>query len=142
MGYPTHKPLFAYANEFTNSQKSKDPMVFKHGDMWIMYFRMIQDDKILVVGYSKSKGIVNWEGPEICFDKNTENPGNESPFIVKRIDYFNLTISARPTWPHEGKDFFRSKSPFLWKSTDLVKRINPWHIAEIKRDFDGKWYYS
>ena len=40
------------------------------------------------------------------------------------------------------KIFFRSKSPFLWKTTDLVKSINPWHAAEIVRDFDGKWYYS
>ena len=140
--HPSDEPLFAYSNEFTDNQKNKDPMVFKHGDTWIMYFSMLKDDKHWVVGYSTSKDLINWEGPKICFDENTENPGVESPFVVKRGKYYYLTLSARPTWPHGGQDFFRSKSPFLWETKDLVKRINPWHAAEIMRDFDGKWYYS
>ena len=103
---------------------------------------MLKDDKQWVVGYSTSRDLTQWEGPKICFDENTENPGVESPFVVKRGDYYYLTLSARPTWPHGGQDIFRSKSPFLWKPTDLVKRINPWHAAEIVRDLDGKWYFS
>ena len=140
--HPSEAPLFAYANEFTDNQKNKDPMVFRHEDQWIMYFSMLKDDKHWVVGYSTSNDLVNWEGPKICFDEDTENPGVESPFVVKRGEYYYLTLSARPTWPHGGQDFFRSKTPFLWKSSDLVKRVNPWHAAEIVRDFDGKWYLS
>lgn len=140
--HPTDEPLFAYSNEITNNQKNKDPMVFKHGDIWIMYFSMLKDDKHWVVGYSTSKDLINWEGPKICFDEHTENPGVESPFVVKRGEYYYLTLSARPTWPYGGQDIFKSKSPFLWQTSDLVKRINPWHAAEIMRDLDGKWYYS
>ena len=140
--HPSNEPLFAYSNEFTNNQKNKDPMVFKHRNTWIMYFSMLKDAKNWVVGYSTSKDLINWEGPKICFDEHTEIPGVESPFVVKRGNYYYLTLSARPTWPHGGQDFFRSKSPFLWEATDLVKRINPWHAAEIIRDIDGKWFYS
>ncbi|MEX0316246.1 MAG: family 43 glycosylhydrolase [Allomuricauda sp.] len=139
--HPLDEPLFAYANEFTENQKNKDPMVFKHGDIWIMYFSMLKDDKHWVVGYSTSKDLVHWEGPKICFDEHTESPGVESPFVVKRGEYYYLTLSARP-WPHGAQEFFRSKSPFLWKISDHVKRIDPWHAAEIIRDLDGKWYLS
>ncbi|WP_076547712.1 family 43 glycosylhydrolase [Maribacter ulvicola] len=140
--HPQDEPLFAYANEYTDNQKNKDPMVFKNGNQWIMYFSMLKDDKHWVVGYSTSNDLIHWDGPKICFDEQTENPGVESPFVVQRGEYYYLTLSARPTWPHGGQDIFRSKSPFSWKTTDLVKRINPWHAAEIVRDLDGKWYYS
>ena len=104
--HPSDEPLFAYANEFTDNQKNKDPMVFRGKDQWIMYFSMLKDDKHWVVGYSTSKDLINWEGPNICFDEHTEIPNVESPFVVKRGEYYYLTLSARPTWPHGGQDFF------------------------------------
>ncbi|NND07258.1 MAG: hypothetical protein HKN87_12840 [Saprospiraceae bacterium] len=57
--------------------------------------------------------------------------------MVKRGEYYYLFISARP-WPNGGEDVFRSKTPYLWKTMDLVKRIDPWHALEVVRDLDGK----
>ncbi len=139
--HPSTEPLFAYANDANPNLKNKDPMVFRHEDQWIMYYSMMKDDKHWVVGYSTSKDLVNWDGPKICFDEHTESPGVESPFVVKRGDYYYLTLSARP-WPHGAQEFFRSKSPFKWKVSDKVKSIFPWHAAEVVRDLDGKWYLS
>lgn len=135
------EPLFAFSNEFTNNMKNKDPMVFRHEGEWIMYYSMMKDDKHWVVGYSTSRDLLNWSDPKICFDEHTEEPGVESPFVVKRKNYFYLFLSARP-WPHGAEEVFRSESPYFWKSKDLVKSINPWHAAEVVQDLDGKWYIS
>lgn len=139
----SEEPLFAYSNEFSENLKNKDPMVFwdEVNKQWIMYFSMMKDDKHWVVGYSTSKSLTSWEGPKICFDEHTEEPNVESPFVVKRGKYYYMFLSARP-WPHGAEEVFRSESPFLWESEDLVKSINPWHAAEIIQDLDGKWYLS
>ncbi len=139
----SEEPLFAYSNEFSKNQKNKDPMVFcdEVNKQWIMYFSMMKDDKHWVVAYSTSNDLVNWEGPKICFDEHTEEPNVESPFVVRRGKYYYLFLSARP-WPHGAEEVFRSESPFLWETNDLVKRINPWHAAEVIQDLDGKWYLS
>jgi len=139
--HPSDKPLFAFSNEYTDNMKNKDPMVFRDKDQWIMYYSMLKDAKHWVVGYSISENLIDWSEPKICFDENTESPGVESPFVVKRGDYYYLTLSARP-WPYGGQDFFRSKNPLLWKPSNLVKRIFPWHAAEIVRDLDGQWYFT
>jgi len=137
------EPLFAYANAHTVNQKNKDPMVFwnESNKQWIMYFSMMKDDKHWVVGYSTSTDLVNWNGPKICFDEHTEEPNVESPFVVKRGDFYYLFLSARP-WPHGAEEVFKSKSPLRWESKDIVKSINPWHAAEVVQDLDGKWYLS
>ncbi len=139
----SEEPLFAYSNEYTENQKNKDPMVFwdELRKQWIMYFSMMKDDKHWVVGYSVSTDLVNWKGRKICFDEQTEEPGVESPFVVKRGDFYYLFLSARP-WPHGAEEVFRSETSFLWESEDLVKSINPWHAAEVVQNLDGKWYLS
>ncbi len=139
--YPSEDPIFALMNEHTDNMKNKDPMVFKHQDKWVMYYSMMKDDKHWVVGYSTSTDLLNWSEPGICFDEHTEEPGVESPFVVKRGKYFYLFLSARP-WPHGAEEIFRSEDPFLWESKDLVKSINPWHAAELVQDLDGKWYIT
>ncbi|WP_217447623.1 family 43 glycosylhydrolase [Maribellus comscasis] len=139
----SEKPVLALKNELTENMKNKDPMVFRDeaNKQWIMYYSMMKDDKHWVVGYSTSDNLNNWSDPKICFDENTDMPGVESPFVVKRGEYYYLFLSARP-WPVGGEDIFRSKSPFLWKIKDLVRRINPWHAAEVIQDLDGQWYLT
>ncbi|MCL3779054.1 hypothetical protein EMN47_01525 [Prolixibacteraceae bacterium JC049] len=137
----SEKPLFAFKNEFTNNMKNKDPMVYRHNDEWIMYYSMMKDAKHWVVGYSTSKDLLSWSDPKICFDENTESPGVESPFVVKRGKYYYMFLSARP-WPHGAEEIFISESPYHWEAKDLVKSINPWHAAEVVQDFDGQWYLS
>ena len=136
-------PVLALSNEYSDNLKNKDPMVFRDEvkKQWIMYYSMMKDDKHWVVGYSTSNDLDNWLKPQTCFDENTESPGVESPFVVKYGDYYYLFLSARP-WPIGGEDIFRSKSPYSWDAEDLVKRIDPWHAAEVVRDLNGKWYLT
>jgi beta-xylosidase len=137
------EPVLALSNEHNDNLKNKDPMVFRDDKkkQWIMYYSMMKDDRHWVVGYSTSYDLNNWSEPQICFDEHTESPGVESPFVVKRGDYYFLFLSARP-WPFGGEDIFRSKSPYSWHTDDLVKRIDPWHAAEVVRDLDRKWYIT
>ncbi len=139
--HPSTEPLFAFSNEFTDNMKNKDPMVFRDKDQWIMYYSMLKDDKHWVVGYSTSKDLVNWSEPQICFDEYTEEPSVESPFVVKRGKFYYLFLSARP-WPIGGEEIFVSESPYFWNPENKVKRIDPWHAAEVVRDLDGKWYLT
>lgn len=137
------EPVLALCNEYNSNLKNKDPMVFRDDEkkQWVMYYSMMKDDKHWVVGYSTSADLNNWSEPNICFDENTESPGVESPFVAKHGSYYYLFLSARP-WPIGGEDIFRSKSPYLWTPDNLVKRIDPWHAAEVVRDLDGKWYLT
>ena len=139
--HPTDKPLFAFSNKYTKNMKNKDPMVFEYNGTWIMYYSMMKDAKRWVVGYSKSKDLINWSKPQICFDENTSEPNVESPFVVKRKDKFYLFLSARP-WPYGAEEIFVSDNPYKWNAKNLVKSINPWHAAEVVQDLDGKWYLS
>lgn len=140
----SEEPLFAWSSEDNPNLKNKDPMVFWDdvNEQWIMYVTMMKDAKHWVVGYTTSNDLLNWSDYKICFDEHTESPGVESPFVVKRGDYYYLTLSARNTWPHGAQEFFKSKSPFKWEVKDLVKSIFPWHAAEIIQDHDGQWYLS
>lgn len=139
--HPSSEPLLALTNEHSDNMKNKDPMIFRDRDQWIMYYSMMKDESRWVVGYSTSEDLINWSDPNICFDENTESPGVESPFVIRRGEYYYLFLSARP-WPIGGEDVFRSKTPYLWKTTDQVKRIDPWHAAEVVRELNGKWYLT
>lgn len=136
-------PVLASANEYNKNLKNKDPMVFRNEEkkQWVMYCSMMKDDIHWVVGYSTSSDLYNWSEPQICFDENTDSPGVESPFVVKYGDYYYLFLSARP-WPRGGEEIFRSLSPYAWNAKDIVKRIDPWHAAEVVRDLNGDWYLS
>lgn len=139
--HPDSNPLLALKTEDGVNMKNKDPMVLSDGGRWIMYYSMMKDEKHWVVGYSTSADLVNWSGPETCFDENTESPGVESPFVVRRAGDYYLFLSSRP-WPAGGVDIFVSHSPVSWKVADLAKRIDPWHAPEVVRDLDGQWYLT
>jgi hypothetical protein len=136
-------PILALSNKLNENLKNKDPMVFRDEErnQWIMYYSMMKDATHWVVGYSISSDLVTWSETRICFDENSESPGVESPFVVKYKEYYYLFLSARP-WPVGGEDIFRSESPFNWNATSLVKRIDPWHAAEVIRDLKGNWYLT
>ena len=137
------KPVLALSNDSNPNLKNKDPMVFRDeaGKQWIMYYSMMKDAKHWVVGYSTSTDLYTWSVPKICFDEHTESPGVESPFVVKHKDFYYLFLSARP-WPVGGEDIFRSTSPYRWSTNDLVKRIDPWHAAEVVYDLDGQCFLT
>jgi len=134
------KLILASRTRSGTDAKNKDPMVLKDRNQWIMYFSMMKDSTKWVVGYSTSSDLKKWSKPQICFDENTSMPRVESPFVVKRGDYYYIFISARP-WPYGYMEVFRSSSPYSWKITDKVKWMD-WHAPEIIRDTDGMWYIT
>ncbi len=148
-------PVLARKNADGSDGKNKDPMILRDGDQWIMYYSAVKKRQggqdYWVVGASTSRDLVNWSEMTIVFDENLPNdPGVESPFVVKRGKDYYLFLSARP-WHggnHDGGvDVFRSRSPFSWNPvTDHVRRFprdpDKAHAPEIVRDLDGKWYMT
>jgi hypothetical protein len=134
------KLAFALSNEATDDQKNKDPMVLRDKGKWIMYFSMMKDKTKWVVGHSISNDLLSWGKPQICFDDDSADPGVESPFVVRRGDYYYLFLASRP-WLSGKTEIFRSKSAHAWKTADKLKSMN-WQVPEIIRDLDGKWYIT
>ena len=139
----TDEPLFAWKSDVCPNMKNKDPMVFwdEEKEQWVIYVSMLKDATHWVVGYATSTDLRNWSEPEICFDENTTMPSVESPFVVKRGEWYYMLLSARP-WPYGAEEIFKSKTPYHWEVTDLVASFKPWHAAEVIQDLDGKWYLS
>jgi beta-fructofuranosidase len=148
-------PVLARVNNDGSDGKNKDPMVLKVGDQWVMYQSMVKkrenDEDYWCVGYSTSDDLKTWNEARICFDEDKPNdPGVESPFVVKRGEFFYLFLSARP-WhggSHDGGvDVFRSESPYHWNpETDQVQRFSREetgaHAPEIIQDHNGNWYMT
>ena len=134
------KLVFALRTPSGTDAKNKDPMILKDKNRWIMYFSIMKDSIKWAIGYSTSFDLKKWSDWHICFDEDTSNPRVESPFVVKRGNYYYIFVSARP-WPYGYMEVFRSQSPYSWKVTDKVKWLD-WHAPEIVRDLDGKWYIT
>lgn len=151
----TKNPILAHSNEDGSNAKCKDPMVLRHGDKWTMYYSTVKkrenDQDYWAVGCRTSTNLVDWVDPRIVFDEDKPNdPGVESPFVVKRGKHYYLFLSARP-WhcPNNngGVDVFRSETPFSWDPrSDQVARFSKEetgsHAPEIVRDLDGQWYLT
>lgn len=134
------KLILASRTSIGTDAKNKDPMVLRDKGQWIMYYSIMKDSMKWAIGYSTSSDLKTWSNPQICFDEDTSNPQVESPFVVKRGNYYYIFVSARP-WPYGYMEVFRSLSPYSWKVTDKVKWLD-WHAPEIVRDLDGKWYIT
>jgi len=102
------------------------PHVVHHDDRHWMFFTAIGEPRKIVLA-------------------TCDDPSVESPYVVKRGDYYYLFISARPWKRGDGVEVFRSKSPFSWDpKKDFVKRweYDKGHAMEVIQDLDGKWYMT
>jgi hypothetical protein len=120
-----------------------------------MYCAMVKkrasDQDYWAVGCRTSIDLRNWCEPRVVFDEGKpDDPGVESPFVVKRGKHYYLFLSARP-WhvPNNngGVDVFRSQSPFFWDPVKghvarFPKARTGSHAPEIIHDLDGKWYLT
>lgn len=128
----------------TDGFDARDPYVLKVGGQWVMYYTATSEPGggNHIVACRTSKDLVSWgERSTVYTDrsKGTSGGPTESPFVVRRGDWYYLFIG--PRGGYRGTDVFRSKDPFNWDRATQVGHINS-HAAEVVRDTDGKWYVS
>ena len=125
---------------------ARDPFVLKNGDKWVMYYTATSDPGggNHIVAYRTSSDLVTWGERHTAFTEPGEGKGTyggpcESPFVVKRGEYFYLFVG--PRGGYRGTDVFRSKDPCRWDLKDQAGHIDA-HAAEVIHDTDDKWYVS
>ncbi len=123
---------------------ARDPFILKLGDTFVMYYTATDpaDSGNHIVAFRTSKDLIHWSERGICFrdpEVGKWGGGTESPFVIRRGEYFYLFIG--PRGGYVGTEVFRSKNPFEWDLFDLVGHIES-HALEVIRDIDGKWYVS
>jgi beta-fructofuranosidase len=129
---------------FTDGYAARDPFVLRVGEKWVMYYTATSEPAggNHVVACKTSDDLIHWTGRTIVFTDprvGTIGGPTESPFVVRRADFYYLFIG--PRGGYVGTDVFRSKDPFKWSIEDKVAHIKS-HAAEVVRDVDGKWYVS
>jgi hypothetical protein len=123
---------------------ARDPFILKIGEIWVMYYTATSRPSggHHIVACKTSDDLIHWSGRRVVFrdpSKGKRGGPCESPFVVRRGEYYYLFIGPREEYV--GTDVFRSKNPFEWSITDKVGHIQS-HAAEVVRDMDGKWYIS
>ena len=123
---------------------ARDPFVIKVGDEWVMYYTATSSPTggNYVVACQTSRDLIHWSNRKTVFRdpaKGTGGGPTESPFVVRRGEYYYLFIG--PRGGYVGTDVFRSGSPLKWDLKSKVGHIKA-HAAEVIRDVDGKWYVS
>ena len=123
---------------------ARDPLVIKVGDEWVMYYTATSSPTggNYVVACQTSRDLIHWSNRKTVFRdpaKGTGGGPTESPFVVRRGEYYYLFIG--PRGGYVGTDVFRSRNPFKWDLKNKVGHIKA-HAAEVIRDVDGKWYVS
>lgn len=145
---------------FQDGYQARDPMVLYIEEMqkWVMYYcatELVSGGNHVVI-CKTSDDLYTWSGRQVVYrdlHTGTDYGPTESPFVVKRGNYFYLFIGPRPydhptetveNWEHPGyvgTDVFRSESWDQWTNADFVGWIDA-HAPEIILDDDGQYYIS
>ncbi|MDO8684570.1 MAG: glycosyl hydrolase family 32 [Armatimonadota bacterium] len=123
---------------------ARDPFVLRVGDQWVMYYTATSDPSggYHIVACRTSKDLITWGERKVVFtfpEKGTFGGPTESPFVVRRGEYYYLFCGPRDGY--RGTAVYRSKDPFHWNKDDEAGLIKS-HAAEVIQDTDGKWYIS
>ena len=100
-----------------------------------------------VVAYRMSDDLLSWGPRGLAFVDPVKGTGagtTESPFVVRRGDFYYLFLSMRHGYIpgyYADTEVFRSRDPLHWNLDDRVGRFNG-HASEVVRDVDGRWYVS
>jgi len=145
---------------FEDGFLARDPMVMWNPAVacWVMYYcaTVRLDGGRHIVAYRLSYDLLSWSDRFVAYTDPEEFPAQlaatESPFVVKRGDYYYLFIGPRPYTPgdstpdwrrpgYDGTDIFRSRHWNRWTPLDYVGHVQA-HAAEVVRDVTGEWYIS
>ncbi|MBN1457675.1 MAG: ADP-ribosylglycohydrolase family protein [Sedimentisphaerales bacterium] len=125
---------------------ARDPFVLKDGGRWILYYTATSTPKggNHVVKAITSTDLLDWSKKPVTVykDKSTGTWGGptESPYVIKRGDYYYLLIGPRDM-QYRWTSVYKGKDPLKWTDKDYVTKINS-HAAEVVRNFNGDWYVS
>ena len=147
---------------FRDGYQARDPMVMWNPflGLWIMYYCATEQATggHHVVVCRTSSDLRTWSDDtrKIAYvdaHEGKEFGPTESPFVVRRGDFYYLFIgprpydpptSLRPNWRHQGydgTDIFRSRHWDNWTDLDYIVHVQA-HAAEVVRDVNGDWYVS
>jgi hypothetical protein len=125
---------------------ARDPYILRDNDRWIMYYTATTTPQggNHIVAAVTSKNLLDWSEKRITVfkDKSVGTWGGptESPYVVKRGEYYYLFIGPRDL-DYRYTCVYKSKNPLKWTDDDYITRINS-HAPEVIRDIDGSWYVS
>ncbi len=125
---------------------ARDPMVYKHGDEYVMYYTKTysRDDYKATVAVRRSKDLVRWSGPEFALvltkDPPAINSGHtESPYYFQYNGVHYLCI-CNPYYHYKLSRVFVSDNPFLFDEENEITALIA-HCPEIL-GFEGNWAVS
>lgn len=135
---------------FTDGFDARDPMVLRVDGQWVMYYTANSTPAggNHIVAARTSSNLIDWSERRIVYThprEGTSGGPTESPFVVRRGDWYYLFVGPRGGYRGEygyvGTDVFRSRDPFHFDRSDHVGFIDA-HAPEVVRDAAGDWYIS
>lgn len=123
---------------FTDEPGTRDPFILYDGGVWYLYYCYYD-----CVAMRKSEDFVNWSD-RIIVNHNTFNGSPESPFVMKRGDFYYLfwAIYDGRNGAYDWRTFvFASETPedFMYAAPVAIL---PAHAPEIVSDESGDWILS
>lgn len=127
---------------FQDFYDARDPMVLLVDGTYYMYYTANYDkeDNHHIVNVRTSKNLLDWSPARVAFvhpEKGTFGGPTESPFVVRKGDYFYLFCG--PDGGYHATKVYRSSNPYFWEHKPIYSF--PSHAAEVIQDGD-KWYAS
>lgn len=145
----TSKDLWSWQRHTANPMvvdgfDARDPFVTRINGKWVLYYtaNSAPEGGNHIVAYRTSDDLIHWSEKNVAFtdpSNGTFGGPTESPFVVKRGDYYYLFIGPRDGYI--GTAIFRSKDPFHFDFNARVGFIKS-HAAEVVQDTDGQWYIT
>ena len=119
---------------FTDICTARDPMLFKAGDLWVLYYTRCDGIKTRLngVAYRTSTDLENWSEPAMTLTLTKRPPlpnsgYTESPFVFERGGWFYLSATSYPV-EYDATFLYRSRSPFSFADEPVAKFKS--HAAE------------
>jgi beta-fructofuranosidase len=140
--------------------QARDPMILRleADNLWVMYYTATDPPQggRHVVAYRTSRDLIHWSDRRIAFSdehRGTDFGPTESPFVVRRRDWYYLFVGPRPydrptadlpNYLHPGyvgTDVFASRD---WRSFAPERKVAHLaaHAAEVVEDATGKYFIS